>query len=176
MFFYLPHLVDNYAKIVDERGRNLMCDRTLPSRLVDQIIKTVQQPFFGCEWVIVFSGVEMSGDFMHVSIDIHSNQLLDWLVDRRHCSRNYQTSLSKVKEELTHALQLIPPGRTILSIDFRFVINTAKARNLSFLLFCTCWSLQLYPFLENFRFHFLCDLFHAWFDLFCLTKLLSLRN
>ena len=32
--FSVPHLVDNYAKIVDERGRNLMCDRTLPSRLV----------------------------------------------------------------------------------------------------------------------------------------------
>ena len=30
----VPHLVDNYAKIVDERGRNLMCERTLPSRLV----------------------------------------------------------------------------------------------------------------------------------------------
>ena len=30
----MPQLVDNQAKIVDERGRNLMCDRTLPSRLV----------------------------------------------------------------------------------------------------------------------------------------------
>ena len=26
-FFYVPHLADNYAKIVDERGRNLMCNR-----------------------------------------------------------------------------------------------------------------------------------------------------
>ena len=25
-FFYVPHLVDNHAKIVDERGRNLMCN------------------------------------------------------------------------------------------------------------------------------------------------------
>ena len=33
-FLSVPHLVDNYAKIVDERGRNLMCDRTLPSLLV----------------------------------------------------------------------------------------------------------------------------------------------
>ena len=30
----VSHLVDNYAKIVDERGRKLMCDRTIPSRLV----------------------------------------------------------------------------------------------------------------------------------------------
>ena len=32
--FYVPHIADNPASIVDERGRNLMCDRTLPSRLV----------------------------------------------------------------------------------------------------------------------------------------------
>ena len=34
VFLSIPHLVDNYAKIVDERGRNLMSNRTLPSRLV----------------------------------------------------------------------------------------------------------------------------------------------
>ena len=34
VFLSVPHLVDNYAKIVVERGRNLMCHRTLPSRLV----------------------------------------------------------------------------------------------------------------------------------------------
>ena len=33
-FLSVPHLVDNYAKIVDGRGRNLMCHRTLLSRLV----------------------------------------------------------------------------------------------------------------------------------------------
>ena len=34
VFPSVPHLVDNYAKTVDERGRNLMCDRTLPSLFV----------------------------------------------------------------------------------------------------------------------------------------------
>ena len=33
VFLSVPHLVDNYAKIVDGRGRNLMCHCTLPSRL-----------------------------------------------------------------------------------------------------------------------------------------------
>ena len=33
-FLSVPHLVDNYSKIVDERGRNLMCDFTLSSLLV----------------------------------------------------------------------------------------------------------------------------------------------
>ena len=34
VFISVPHLVDNNAKIVDERSRNLICDCTLPSLLV----------------------------------------------------------------------------------------------------------------------------------------------
>ena len=34
VFLSVLHLVDNYAKIVDERARNLMCDGTLQSLLV----------------------------------------------------------------------------------------------------------------------------------------------
>ena len=33
-FLFVPHLVENYAEIVDERGRNLMCDWVLPILLV----------------------------------------------------------------------------------------------------------------------------------------------
>ena len=32
-FLSVPHLVDNYAKIVNKRCRNFMCDRNLPSLL-----------------------------------------------------------------------------------------------------------------------------------------------
>ena len=35
VFLSVFHLVENYAKIVDNRGRNFMCNRTLPSLLVD---------------------------------------------------------------------------------------------------------------------------------------------
>ena len=38
-FLSFPHLEDNYAKIGDGRGRNLMCHHTLPSRLVSYRIK-----------------------------------------------------------------------------------------------------------------------------------------
>ena len=38
VFLSVPHLVDNYVKIVDGRGRNLMCHRTLPSRLVSNLL------------------------------------------------------------------------------------------------------------------------------------------
>ena len=36
-FLSLHHLVASYVKNVDERGRNIMCVRTLPSRLVDNL-------------------------------------------------------------------------------------------------------------------------------------------
>ena len=41
MLFFLcfPHLVDNYVKNVAERGRNLMCECTLPSLLGETRIK-----------------------------------------------------------------------------------------------------------------------------------------
>ena len=38
VFLSVPHLLDNYAKIVDGRGRNFMCHRTLPSRLVSTLL------------------------------------------------------------------------------------------------------------------------------------------
>ena len=39
VFQSVAHLVDNYAKIVDERGRNLIGNRTLPSLLVSTAVK-----------------------------------------------------------------------------------------------------------------------------------------
>ena len=44
-FLSVPHLVDNYAKIVDERGRNLMCNRKLPSLLVDFLLLEFESDF-----------------------------------------------------------------------------------------------------------------------------------
>ena len=38
VFQSVPDFVDNFAKIVDEPGRNPMCNRTLPSLLVGLII------------------------------------------------------------------------------------------------------------------------------------------
>ena len=43
VFLSVPHLLDNYAKIVDGRGRNFMCHRTLPSRLVAFSLKLKQK-------------------------------------------------------------------------------------------------------------------------------------
>ena len=49
VFLSVPHLVDNYNKIVDERGRNLLCDRTLPSLLVvDLWLNHINQKSSSC--------------------------------------------------------------------------------------------------------------------------------
>ena len=39
----VPHLVDIYAKNMDERGRNFMCKRTLPSLLVNNWVPFIEQ-------------------------------------------------------------------------------------------------------------------------------------
>ena len=56
VFLSVPHLVDNYAKIVDGRGRNLMCHRTLPSRLVGCLVSNVKKDVLPNKmWFFVYS-------------------------------------------------------------------------------------------------------------------------
>ena len=60
VFLCVPHLVDYYAEIADERGRNLICNRTLPSLLVgdyDQFFILAAKIF---QW-FHFSGQDWSG-------------------------------------------------------------------------------------------------------------------
>ena len=42
VFLSVPHLLDNYVKIVDEWGRNLMCNHTLPSLFVILYISSLR--------------------------------------------------------------------------------------------------------------------------------------
>ena len=58
VFLSVPHLVDNYAKIVDGRGGNLMCHRTLPSRLV-----SIKLKIYRCENSALALIKEMLNDF-----------------------------------------------------------------------------------------------------------------
>ncbi|XP_074597600.1 CDK5 regulatory subunit-associated protein 3 isoform X2 [Brevipalpus obovatus] len=43
-----------------------------------------------------------------VPIDIHASKLLDWLLTRRHCNKDYQTSLNVIREKITDAIQSMP--------------------------------------------------------------------
>ena len=48
VFLSVPHMIDNYAKNMVERVRNLMCERTLSSLLVFLPYKAYKAFSFGC--------------------------------------------------------------------------------------------------------------------------------
>jgi len=43
-----------------------------------------------------------------IPIDIHSNKLLDWLISRRHCNREWSTEVLTVREKINNAIQDMP--------------------------------------------------------------------
>ena len=85
-FFVFPsvsHLVDNYTKIVDERGRNLMCDRKLPSDVHHLVMRHLPG-----QWTIWRSHLSENikgnklGIIAHFGIAIAHAQLLFDIADR----------------------------------------------------------------------------------------------
>ncbi|KAL3114551.1 hypothetical protein niasHT_014358 [Heterodera trifolii] len=52
----------------------------------------------------------------HLPIDIHSNKLLDWLISRRHCPKNWRDSVETVRTKIGHAIQDMPENEQILAI------------------------------------------------------------
>lgn len=52
----------------------------------------------------------------HLPIDIHSNKLLDWLISRRHCKKDWSNSIELVREKISHALKDMPEHEKIISI------------------------------------------------------------
>ncbi|XP_037073782.1 CDK5 regulatory subunit-associated protein 3-like [Pollicipes pollicipes] len=49
-------------------------------------------------------------------IDIHTNKLMDWLVSRRHCEKNWQESVLKIREKINHAIQDMPEHPEIVKL------------------------------------------------------------
>uniref|UniRef100_A0A183CC37 CDK5 regulatory subunit associated protein 3 n=1 Tax=Globodera pallida TaxID=36090 RepID=A0A183CC37_GLOPA len=52
----------------------------------------------------------------HLPIDIHSNKLLDWLLSRRHCPKNWREAVEAVRSKISHAIQDMPENEQILTI------------------------------------------------------------
>ncbi|XP_068852695.1 CDK5 regulatory subunit-associated protein 3 isoform X2 [Aphelocoma coerulescens] len=52
-------------------------------------------------------------EYQNVPIDIQTSKLLDWLVDRRHCSRRWRDQLQLVRERLQVAIQDMPENPEI---------------------------------------------------------------
>ncbi|KAE8575040.1 hypothetical protein XENTR_v10003676 [Xenopus tropicalis] len=47
-------------------------------------------------------------DIQNVPIDIQTSRLLDWLVDRRHCTLKWQSKVLQIREKINQALQDMP--------------------------------------------------------------------
>uniref|UniRef100_A0A8R1DJH7 CDK5RAP3-like protein n=1 Tax=Caenorhabditis japonica TaxID=281687 RepID=A0A8R1DJH7_CAEJA len=49
-------------------------------------------------------------------IDIHSSKLLDWLVSRRHCNKDWQKNVLTIREKIKHAILDMPESQKIVNL------------------------------------------------------------
>ncbi|NWR90583.1 CK5P3 protein, partial [Furnarius figulus] len=52
-------------------------------------------------------------DYRNVPIDIQTSKLLDWLVDRRHCSLKWQSQVQLIRQRIDVAIQDMPENQEI---------------------------------------------------------------
>ncbi|XP_043108993.1 CDK5 regulatory subunit-associated protein 3 [Puntigrus tetrazona] len=52
-------------------------------------------------------------NFQNVPIDIQTSKLLDWLVDRRHCTLKWQSAVMTIREKINAAIQDMPENEEI---------------------------------------------------------------
>ncbi|EFA00941.1 CDK5 regulatory subunit-associated protein 3 [Tribolium castaneum] len=55
-------------------------------------------------------------DEQNIPIDINNNKLLDWLVSRRHVTKDWQNSILQVREKINNAIQDMPAHEGIIKL------------------------------------------------------------
>ncbi|CAJ0929526.1 unnamed protein product, partial [Mesorhabditis belari] len=59
----------------------------------------------------------------NLPIDIHCAKLLDWLVSRRHCNKNWQKDVLVIREKIKHAILDMPESEEIVNLLTGAYIN-----------------------------------------------------
>lgn len=59
----------------------------------------------------------------NVPIDIHTNKLLEWLISRRHCKKDWQQSAFVIREKINNAIQDMPATEEITKLLLGSYIN-----------------------------------------------------
>ncbi|OWF41135.1 CDK5 regulatory subunit-associated protein 3-like [Mizuhopecten yessoensis] len=52
----------------------------------------------------------------NIPIDVHFNKLLDWLINRRHCTQEWHTSLAVIRQNINQAIQDMPAMEEITQL------------------------------------------------------------
>jgi len=53
-----------------------------------------------------------------IPIDIAANKLLDWLISRHHCTKDWPEKIAAVRQKINDALQDMPQNDTLAKILF----------------------------------------------------------
>ena len=120
-FLSLPHLVDNYAKFVDGLGRNLMCHRTLLSRLVKKIISIFENEEHKF-WEIKISKWELKLNLIFNTVGKSLENLVSIGFSQKelwHISFCYCSPLNKLPENWHQRVFFVSPISTLLSLSWR---------------------------------------------------------
>ncbi|XP_064617573.1 CDK5 regulatory subunit-associated protein 3-like isoform X2 [Liolophura sinensis] len=70
----------------------------------------------------------------NLPIDIHYNKLLDWLISRRHCSQQWQSTALTIREKINLAIQDMPPVEEITKLLQGTYINYFHCKKIADLL------------------------------------------
>ncbi|RCN24662.1 hypothetical protein ANCCAN_29637 [Ancylostoma caninum] len=55
-------------------------------------------------------------DVKDLPIDIHSGKLLDWLISRRHCQKDWQKNVLVIREKIKHAILDMPESDEVVQL------------------------------------------------------------
>ncbi|RWS26047.1 CDK5 regulatory subunit-associated protein 3-like protein [Leptotrombidium deliense] len=66
----------------------------------------------------------------NLPIDIHLNKLLDWLISRRHCNKDFQQNLNDIRSKIVSAIKDMPENERIQELLSKSHLNYITCRQI----------------------------------------------